>query len=166
MSGDHDLERFLAAQEAGDVYSRAIAELRSGRKRSHWMWFVFPQIAGLGRSPMSQRFAIATLAEASAYLDHPVLGARLIECARAACDLDTASAEDIFGPVDAQKLRSSMTLFLRAAPTERAFAAVIERYFDGQPDLATDERLALVAELDRPPPAASDLEGPGIRVRG
>ena len=143
MSSDDGLERFVAAQDAGGTYARAITELRAGRKRSHWMWFVFPQIAGLGQSETSRRYAIRTLDEANAYLDHPILGPRLIECARALCELRARSAQDIFGPVDAQKLRSSMTLFMRARPTEAAFAAVIDRYFDGEPDRATDERLAL-----------------------
>ena len=150
MNSDHDLERFVAAQEARGTYASAIAELRAGRKTGHWMWFVFPQIAGLGQSSTSRRFAIRTVAEASAYLDHPVLGPRLIECARAVCDTSARSAQDIFGPVDAQKLRSSMTLFMRTRSPEPAFAAVIDRYFDGQPDRATDERLAL------PPPVWAD----------
>jgi uncharacterized protein (DUF1810 family) len=143
---DDDLERFVAAQDAGGTYARAITELRAGRKTGHWMWFVFPQIAGLGQSPTSRRYAIRTLAEARAYLDHAVLGPRLIECARSVCDIEAGSAQDIFGSVDAQKLRSSMTLFMRAQPAEATFAAVIDQYFDGQPDRATDERLALARD--------------------
>ncbi len=143
MISDDDLERFVAAQDEGGTYARAITELRAGRKTGHWMWFVFPQIAGLGQSATSRRYAIRTLAEANAYLDHPILGSRLIECARAVCDIGARSARDIFGPLDAQKLRSSMTLFMRARPAEATFAAVVDQYFDGQADRATDERLAL-----------------------
>lgn len=142
MSNGGGLERFVQAQEADGAYARAAMELRSGRKISHWMWFVFPQIAGLGQSETSRRYAISTLAEANAYLDHPVLGPRLLESARAVCNVSARSAQDIFGPVDAQKLRSSMTLFMRARPTEQVFAAVIARYFAGHPDHETDERLA------------------------
>ena len=142
------LERFVLAQDRAGTYARAVAELRAGRKQSHWMWFVFPQIAGLGSSPMAQEFAIRSLAEARAYLAHPVLGPRLAECARI---LNAApagvSAMEIFGSVDAMKLRSSMTLFAAAAPEEQAssggqaFTDVLARYFDGQPDQATLERL-------------------------
>src|ERR1700750_1531474 len=105
----YDLQRFVAAQDSGDTYEAAIAELRDGRKRSHWMWFVFPQIAGLGRSPTAQRYAIASLEEAQAYLAHPVLGPRLLECARVLTELSGLTASDVFGGLDALKLRSSMT---------------------------------------------------------
>jgi uncharacterized protein (DUF1810 family) len=135
------LERFVAAQDRGGTYDRALAELRAGRKQSHWMWFIFPQIAGLGSSPMAQEFAIGSLAEARAYLAHPILGPRLAECARILNAADGASATGIFGSVDAMKLRSSMTLFAAAAPEEQAFADVLARYFDGEPDYATLERL-------------------------
>jgi uncharacterized protein (DUF1810 family) len=140
MSTDdpYDLERFVAAQDAGGTYSRAVAELRAGRKVSHWMWFVFPQIAGLGRSPTAQAFAISSLDEARAYLAHPVLGPRLIECAAIVAQTPGRTAEQIF---DALKLRSSVTLFLRAAPDEPAFGQVLAQYFDGQPDPATDRLL-------------------------
>ena len=131
----------MRAQDAGGTYERALAELRAGRKLSHWMWFVFPQLAGLGRSPTSRRYAIATLAEARAYLEHPVLGARLRECARALARLSGPGAAQIFGHLDAQKLRSSLTLFMRARPTEPLFAELLERYFDGQPDALTEELL-------------------------
>src|SRR3954453_19609355 len=114
MSDPHDLHRFVLAQEG--VYDAAVSELRAGRKTSHWMWFVFPQIAGLGRSPTAQRYAIGSLAEAQAYLAHPVLGGRLRECTRVLTKLDETRAEAVFGSVDAMKLRSSMTLFARAAP--------------------------------------------------
>jgi uncharacterized protein (DUF1810 family) len=137
----YDLERFVAAQEAGGTYDRAVAELRRGRKVSHWMWFVFPQVAGLGQSAVSRRFAISGLAEARAYLAHPVLGPRLTECAGLVTAITGATAEQVFGPVDAQKLRSCATLFARADPAEPAFGRVLDQYFGGVPDAATDERL-------------------------
>jgi uncharacterized protein (DUF1810 family) len=142
MDDPYRLERFVAAQDRAGTYDRAVAELRAGRKRSHWMWFVFPQIVGLGSSPMAQEFAIRSLAEARAYLAHPILGPRLAECARTLNAVpDDTSATEIFGPVDAMKLRSSMTLFAAAAPAEQAFADVLARYFDGKPDQATLQRL-------------------------
>jgi uncharacterized protein (DUF1810 family) len=137
---DQALERFVDAQRP--VYQHVLAELRSGRKVSHWMWFVFPQIAGLGSSPMSQRYAIGSLAEARAYLAHPVLGARLRECAGLLLDTQGQSADAILGHIDALKLRSSMTLFHRAAPGERLFVEVLERFHRGIPDPATDAILA------------------------
>jgi uncharacterized protein (DUF1810 family) len=144
MSNDdpYDLERFVAAQDAGGTYAHAVAELRAGRKTSHWMWFVFPQIAGLGRSPAAQAFAIRSLAEARAYLAHPVLGPRLIECAAIVAQTPGRTAEQVFGGTDALKLRSSVTLFLRAAPDEPVFGQVLAQYFDGQPDPATDRLLS------------------------
>jgi uncharacterized protein (DUF1810 family) len=135
------LDRFTRAQDVRGTYQRAVAELRAGRKASHWMWFVFPQIAGLGLSAMSREFAISSLAEARAYLRHPVLGPRLIECAAIVASTDGETAADIFGAVDAMKLRSSMTLFMAAAPEEKAFARVLVKYFDGVPDGATMEKL-------------------------
>jgi uncharacterized protein (DUF1810 family) len=139
-----ELDRFVTAQDAGGAYRTALAELRQGRKRSHWIWFVFPQLAGLGRSPMAQRYAIGSLAEARAYLADPVLGARLLEVSRALIELDDAgSAEDILGTIDAVKLRSSMTLFHRAEPDQPVFREVLDRYFDGLPDPATDRLLSL-----------------------
>ncbi len=136
-----DLDRFVVAQDAHGTYDHAIAELRSGRKRSHWMWFVFPQLAGLGRSATSRRYAITSLDEARAYLAHPVLGGRLRECA-AVLAAARPGAEAVLGGVDAQKLQSSMTLFLRAAPDEAMFAQVLQRHFGGMPDAATDDLLA------------------------
>jgi len=136
-----NLQRFVAAQDAGGTYERATAELRGGRKTSHWMWFVFPQIAGLGYSPTSRTYAITSLAEARAYLAHPVLGTRLIECAGILGNLPDRTAEQIFGEVDAQKLHSSATLFMHAAPGEPAFRRVLDRYFGGVPDSATEERI-------------------------
>lgn len=141
MGDRFDLERFVTAQDQGGTYEAALAELRAGRKRSHWMWFVFPQIAGLGQSPISRRFAITSLAEAEAYLAHPVLGPRLLECARVVNELATPSAEDIFGGIDALKLRSSMTLFARACPDDPVFQRVLETYFGGAADEATDRLL-------------------------
>src|SRR4029450_7997380 len=116
-------------------------ELRSGQKRTHWMWFVFPQVAGLGRSGMAQRFAISGLEEARAYLSHPLLGRRLIESARALTDLDTADAEQVLGSIDAQQLQSPMTLFARAAPEEPVFREVLDHYFGGAEDAGTTSRL-------------------------
>jgi uncharacterized protein (DUF1810 family) len=145
VPGDSDpyrLERFVAAQDERGTYGRAVAELRAGRKMSHWMWFVFPQIAGLGRSATAQEYAISSLGEARAYLRHPVLGPRLAESARALTEVAGRSAELIFGGLDAQKLRSSMTLFHRADPAEPVFAQVLSQYFGGQPDPATDRLLA------------------------
>jgi len=139
---DPSLERFVQAQDRGGTYERALAELRAGRKTSHWMWFVFPQVAGLGRSPMAQEFAISSLAEAKAYLAHPVLGPRLVSCAEILTTLSGRSAEEIFGSVDAMKLRSSMTLFARAAPDSAVFAEVVRQYFEGRFDQLTDRLLS------------------------
>jgi uncharacterized protein (DUF1810 family) len=141
MTDPHELQRFVDAQDEGGTYEAALAELRAGRKSSHWMWFVFPQIAGLGRSPISRRFAISSPDEARAYLAHPVLGPRLTESARALTQLSTGSAEEILGGIDALKLRSSMTLFARAAPDESVFAQVLDQYFGGVADEATDRML-------------------------
>ncbi|MGY1621020.1 DUF1810 domain-containing protein [Geodermatophilus sp. SYSU D00965] len=140
MSDPFDLERFVQAQDRG-TYEQALAELRAGAKRSHWMWFVFPQVAGLGRSATAQRYAVSGLPEAQAYLDHPVLGPRLAECAQALLDLGTADAVRVFGPVDAVKLRSSMTLFERAEPEAAVFGQVLDRFFGGERDEATLTRL-------------------------
>ena len=142
MDDPYRLGRFVTAQDAGGAFDRAVAELRAGHKVSHWMWFVFPQIAGLGRSAMAQQFAISSLDEARAYLRHPVLGSRLTVAAQVLTGITGRSAEQIFGGLDAQKLRSSMTLFHRADPGEPVFAQVLSQYFDGQPDSATDRLLA------------------------
>jgi uncharacterized protein (DUF1810 family) len=147
----YNLERFLDAQEP--VYKRVLDEIRSGRKTSHWMWFIFPQVAGLGSSSMSQRYAIGSLDEARAYLSHPVLGARLRECAVLLLEGAGGSAEGIFGPVDARKLRSCMTLYHRAAPEDPMFGQVLGRFFGGVADKATDAILAtrgLSAAVNRP----------------
>jgi uncharacterized protein (DUF1810 family) len=130
-----DLERFVEAQEKS--YDQALTEIKSGQKRSHWMWYIFPQIAGLGHSPMSQRYSIKSLAEAKAYLEHPILGRRLTTSVEALLKVENRSADDIFGILDARKLRSSMTLFAAAAPDECIVQKVISRYFDGEQDPAT-----------------------------
>lgn len=132
----YDLERFVEAQEA--VYAGVLEELRRGRKTGHWMWFIFPQVAGLGQSAVSQRYAIGSLDEARAFLAHPILGARLRECAQIVVAIRDRTAEDVFGPIDARKLRSSATLFHLAAPDEPAFADVLDRYYGGAADEATE----------------------------
>ncbi|RSV14540.1 DUF1810 domain-containing protein [Sphingomonas sp. ABOLG] len=133
MDDPFDLDRFVTAQHGS--YADALTELRHGRKTSHWMWYVFPQLRGLGHSPTAQHFGIASLDEARAYLAHPLLGPRL-HAACAALATASGSAVDILGPVDAMKLRSSMTLFARAADDPAPFQAIIDRFFDG-PDPAT-----------------------------
>jgi uncharacterized protein (DUF1810 family) len=140
-SDPHHLERFVTAQDSGGTYQRALAELQAGRKTSHWMWFIFPQVAGLGFSAMAQRYAISGVAEARAYLGHPVLGPRLRACTGAIAATSGSTADRILGPVDAMKLRSCMTLFAAAAPEEKVFGEVLARYFDGEPDEATLARL-------------------------
>jgi uncharacterized protein (DUF1810 family) len=136
-----DLQRFVDAQDAGDTYAGALRELRAGYKRGHWMWFIFPQIAGLGRSSTAQHFAISDLAEAVAYLAHPVLGPRLRECAQALTDLPDTDAVKILGAIDAQKLSSSMTLFALANRDERVFRDVLDQYFGGALDEGTTSRV-------------------------
>lgn len=141
MDEPYSLQRFVTAQNAGGTYDRAVEELRRGRKLTHWMWFVFPQIAGLGHSHTSRTYAISSLEEARSYLRHPVLGPRLRECAAIVATSPAKTAEEIFGGIDTQKLRSSMTLFLRADSAEPVFQQVLDRYFGGRPDPATDQRL-------------------------
>ncbi|MBW8708053.1 MAG: DUF1810 domain-containing protein [Alphaproteobacteria bacterium] len=133
------LERFVTAQ--APIYAQALAELRAGKKQSHWMWFVFPQIAGLGQSAMSRAYAIQSLEEAQGYLAHPLLGARLRECCQALMNQRGKSAHDIFGSPDDLKLRSSLTLFAEAVPDELLFFNLLEKYFDGDVDEATLEKL-------------------------
>jgi uncharacterized protein (DUF1810 family) len=142
MNDPYDLERFVEAQDSGGTYGQALAELQLGRKSGHWMWFIFPQIAGLGQSATSRRYAISSLQEARAYLQHDVLGPRLLECALAVTNHAGTPAGDILGSIDARKLHSSMTLFLRASPEETVFKTVLAQFFDGQPDEATDALLA------------------------
>lgn len=139
MSGE-GLERFVAAQE--QVYPRALAEIQRGAKRSHWMWFIFPQLAGLGRSAMAQRYALAGTDEARAYLAHPLLGARYLECVGALQDLDDSDPVAVFGEVDAVKLRSSLTLFEAAKPSS-LMAAALDRWFEGKRDERTMARLEI-----------------------
>jgi uncharacterized protein (DUF1810 family) len=134
------LDRFIEAQ--APVYAQALAELRAGQKQSHWMWFVFPQIGGLGQSAMSRAYAIQSLDEARAYLAHPLLGARLRECCQAVMNLRSKSAEDIFGATDAMKFRSCLTLFTEADHGEVLFFNLLEKYFDGDADEATLEILS------------------------
>jgi len=137
----YDLERFVTAQDSGGTYQRALAELHAGRKTSHWMWFIFPQVAGLGFSAMAQRYGISGVAEARAYLGHPVLGPRLRACTGAIAATSGSTADRILGPVDAMKLRSCLTLFAHAAPEEKVFGEVLAQYFDGEPDEATLARI-------------------------
>jgi uncharacterized protein (DUF1810 family) len=141
MDDPYNLSRFVVVQDVGGAYDQAVAELYRGRKTSHWMWFVFPQIAGLGQSRTSVKFAISSLDEARAYLAHPVLGPRLIECATIVAQTQGRTAEQIFGRLDAQKLHSSITLFRRAAPREAVFSQVLDRYFNGSLDPKTDQRV-------------------------
>ena len=135
------LSRFVQAQEG--IYERALAEIRGGRKRSHWMWFVFPQYAGLGFSAMSQEYAIKSVAEASAYLNHPVLGPRLVECAQEVLGVEGRTASQIFGSPDDMKLRSSATLFAHVTGAGNVFEQLLQKYFDSQPDPKTMQLLAI-----------------------
>lgn len=140
MSSEQGLERFVAAQE--QIYTRALDEIRRGKKRSHWMWFIFPQLAGLGQSAMAQRYAIADAVEARAYLAHPLLGQRYIECVSALQDLIGSDAVAVFGDVDAVKLRSSLTLF-EMVGAGALVGAALDRWFGGQRDERTAELLGL-----------------------
>lgn len=132
---EYDLIRFVEAQKSS--YSQALGEISRGKKLSHWMWFIFPQFAGLGRSETAQHYAIASLDEARAYLNHPVLGSRYIECVTALQDLPTSDPTAVLGSVDATKLRSSLTLFSEAAPEQKLFKAALERWFRGSKDQLT-----------------------------
>ena len=141
MANDpHWLVRFVEAQES--TYAQALSEIRAGRKQSHWMWFVFPQLAGLGPSPASVYYAIGSLEEADAYLRHPVLGPRLLECMDAVLAVEGRSAAEIFGSPDDLKLRSCATLFARVSPPGSVFEQVLAKYYDGEPDPMTLELLA------------------------
>jgi uncharacterized protein (DUF1810 family) len=139
VADPHDLSRFIEAQ--APVYRAAVEELRAGRKRTHWMWFVFPQLRQLGRSPTAVHYGIASRNEAVAYLAHDLLGPRLRECARLVAAVDGRSAEQIMGPVDALKLRSSMTLFAEVTDDDHDFTHVLERFYSGEPDPLTVELL-------------------------
>jgi uncharacterized protein (DUF1810 family) len=140
-SGPFDLARFLDAQ--ADWYAEAVSELAAGCKRSHWMWFIFPQVEGLGASATSHHYSIKSLAEARAYLAHPVLGARLIECTTIVNRLEGRTARQIFGSPDVVKFRSAMTLFELASGPDSAFAAALEKYFSGERDLRTHELVGI-----------------------
>jgi len=139
MSNPYDLQRFVDAQNP--VFDQVLAELRAGRKRSHWMWFIFPQIRGLGASPMANRYAISSIAEARAYLDHPILGPRLRECTRLVTEIEGRTIAAIFGYPDDLKFRSSMTLFAHATPDNQIFTNAIAKYFPEGDDPSTLERL-------------------------
>jgi uncharacterized protein (DUF1810 family) len=141
MADPYRLRRFLDAQDLNRTYQQVISELRNGRKSSHWMWYVFPQVKGLGRSWTANEYAIASLDEARAYLQHPVLGPRLVECARLLLAIDGKSAADVLGSLDAIKLRSSMTLFAGADPQQAVFRRVLDKYFQGSEDPETIRRL-------------------------
>jgi uncharacterized protein (DUF1810 family) len=140
MAHAHDLQRFLDAQDP--VYETVLTELGAGRKRTHWMWFIFPQLRGLGHSATATLFGIRSRDEAVAYLEHRVLGARLRRCARLLTSLGATSADLVMGPVDAVKLRSSMTLFAAVADDDRDFVAVLAQYYGGEPDPRTLDLLA------------------------
>ncbi len=135
VADPHTLSRFVSAQH--DAYSRALAEIKDGRKTSHWMWYIFPQIVGLGFSSMSVHYAIKNLDEARAYLAHPVLGSRLVECAEAAVGVKGRSAHEIFGSIDAMKLKSCATLFACASPAGSPFHRLLDKFFAGEPDVKT-----------------------------
>ncbi len=139
MADPYDLDRFLTAQE--DMYDTALAELRAGRKQSHWIWFVFPQLAGLGSSPTAQHYAINSLEEARAYLAHPILGGRLHECLKVLQTLEETNADRIFGDLDAMKVRSSLTLFAEADGGDPILEAALDRWFEGRKDEKTLELL-------------------------
>jgi uncharacterized protein (DUF1810 family) len=138
MDDPYNLARFVDAQ--GPVYERVVAELRNGRKQSHWMWFIFPQIEGLGSSPMANKFAITSRAEAQAYLEHPILGPRLRDCTRLVTGVPNRSIEDIFGYPDDLKFCSSMTLFAAVAADNKDFTDALDRFYGGKADPATQKR--------------------------
>jgi len=139
MDDPYSLQRFVEAQDS--VFEDVRSELRDGRKRTHWMWFIFPQIGGLGHSPMTERFAISSLDEARAYLAHPILGPRLRECTQLVNSVEGRSISQIFGYPDDMKFRSSMTLFAHATPADKMFTDALQKYFQGKHDPATIERL-------------------------
>jgi uncharacterized protein (DUF1810 family) len=147
MNDPYDLQRFVNGQNeqygrAGHtIFDEACEELRAGAKRSHWMWFVFPQIKGLGSSPFARKFAISSVAEAQAYLQHPVLGPRLIDCTQLMNQIQGRTAGQILGGIDEMKFRSSMTLFSAATTENRVFLDALEKYFQGEPDQATLDRI-------------------------
>ncbi|NML95939.1 DUF1810 domain-containing protein [Novosphingobium olei] len=144
---NYNLERFVDAQR--DTYQAALREIRSGRKQTHWIWYIFPQMSGLGRSGMAQRFAIRSLEEAQAYLAHPVLGSRLQECVTALQDLPMSGPEEVFGALDAVKVRSSLTLFAEADPEQALFSAALDRWYKGARDPRTLNILVPATTIDR-----------------
>src|SRR5438552_3226639 len=146
MVDPYDLQRFVRAQEHD--YEDALSEITSGRKRSHWMWYIFPQFEGLGTSPTSKQYSVKSLSEARAFLAHPVLGPRLLACAEAAVRVDGRSAADIFGSPDDMKLRSCATLFAAVSPAGSVFHRIIDKYFHGEPDART---LRLIGDTHAPP---------------
>lgn len=141
MNDVYDLNRFVQAQEAD--YERALSEIRSGQKRSHWMWYIFPQFGGLGLSPTSKRYSIKSVAEAKAYLNHPILGPRLIECTEAVLNVEGRSAHEIFGSPDDMKLKSCATLFAYVSPAKSVFDRLLDRFFQGKRD---DKTLSLLQQ--------------------
>jgi uncharacterized protein (DUF1810 family) len=143
-----NLSRFLQAQE--DTHAQALSEIKGGQKSSHWMWFIFPQLQGLAFSPKSQHYAIQSLDEAKAYLDHPVLGSRLIECSEAAMSVEGKSAQEIFGTPDDQKLRSCATLFAIVSPAGSVFERLLEKYYGGARDERTLQHLGIRQESVKP----------------
>lgn len=143
----YDLDRFIEAQQ--NVYPQALSEISRGRKASHWMWFIFPQLAGLGRSEIAQRYAIASLGEARAYLSHPVLGSRYLECVEALQDLSLSDPKTVLGSIDAVKLCSSLTLFAEADPEQKLFRAALERWFRGIKDQQTLDLLRTMQSTRR-----------------
>ena len=163
MDDPYDLDRFVHAQERD--HARALEEIRSARKRSHWMWYVFPQLAGLGSSPMAERYAIRSLAEADAYLRHPVLGPRLVACAEAALGVEGRSATEIFGTPDDLKLRSCATLFATVSPPGSAFHRLLDRFFGGQPDPRTFDLLRREPEQARMMDANDQAPDVAVRAR-
>lgn len=154
LNDPYDLDRFVQAQR--HCYEQALAEIRAGRKRTHWMWYFFPQLAGLGRSPAAQKYAITGIEEAEAYLQHPMLGLRLAECAEAVLAVEGRSSHDIFGSPDDRKLRSSATLFAIVSPPESVFHRLIDRYFHGEPDSRTRQLLGLDAGRGHSPSTEGD----------
>lgn len=142
----YDLNRFVQAQEG--VYERALTEVKNGRKRSHWMWYIFPQFEGLGFSAMSQRYAIASVAEAKAYLDHPILGPRLIECMEAALSVEGRSAYEIFGSPDDMKLKSCATLFAYVSPEGSVFEQLLDKFYQGDRDQKTLDLISRSPQVD------------------
>lgn len=139
MNDQYHLQRFVDAQQP--VFERVCAELRAGDKRTHWMWFIFPQVKGLGHSELARRYAISSVAEASAYLEHPILGARLRECSRLVAAVDGRTIDEIFGYPDDMKFRSSMTLFAQTASDNQVFSDCLQKYFNGEPDPLTLSQL-------------------------